>query len=135
MSEIDFQFVFGCVCVFGTTAPDLFYVLNVSVCLPCRFHERLLPDQIQSAGSFHQRPERSLPEEQRLLRRPLLTCRPNQTQGHAHQEGSQETRSVTGLITSPPRIDSVSCFLTIVLAQILFPLMLPSTNPSSFSLL
>lgn len=62
-----------------------FYQTFVSV---CRFHERLLPDQIQSTGSIHQRIEGTLPEEQRLLRCPLLTCRPNQTQGHAHQKGS-----------------------------------------------
>lgn len=70
----------------------LFYQTFVSV---CRFHERLLPDQIQSAGSIHQRTEGTLPEEQRLLWRALLARRPDQTQGHAHQKGSQETRSAT----------------------------------------
>ena len=75
------------------------YMLSLPVPLtsrpppPCRLHERLLPDQVQSARSIHQRPEGSFPQEQRLLRDPVLPRRPDQTQGHAHQEGSEETRS------------------------------------------
>lgn len=92
---------------------EAFYQTFVSV---CRFHERLLPDQIQSAGSIHQRTEGTLPEEQRLLWCPVLACCPDQAQGHAHQKGPEETRSATttrvSLIRVQPRVSTAGSLIT-----------------------
>lgn len=60
----------------------------------CRLHERVFPSAIQSAGSVHQGFEGAFPQEQRQLCNPLPR-RTDQTQGDAHQEGSEKTRSVT----------------------------------------
>lgn len=86
-------------CTSDVSICDSHWISEQSPPLPRRLHERLFPDQIQPAGSIHQRPERSLPQEQCLFWGPLFARCPNQTQGHAHQEGSQETRSATGAAT------------------------------------